>query len=138
MPRTKTTAQSNAEWLASVQTFRDQLEIYKNDMEEIKNDFQQIAADVTALRQRAENCELGIYIYSSWNLFSRTLALQNLLQDNAKLDRVRDIMRQGLGIPNADYNGELDSDFTPNIPADSIADPDPNRAPSAPKVYPTE
>lgn len=138
MPRTKTTAESNTEWLASVQTFRDQLEIYKSDMDEIKNNFEQIAADVTALRERAENCELGIYIYGSWNLFSRTLALQNLIQEPEKLDRVRDIMRQGLGIPNADYNGELDSDFASNVPAESIANPDPNRAAAAPKVYPTE
>lgn len=138
MAITKTTTQSNAEWLASVQTFRDQLEIYKNDMEEIKNDFEQISLDVTALRQRAENCELGIYVYGAWNLFSRTLALQNLIQDPEKLDRVRTIMRQGLGIPNSDYNGELDSDFTANISAENIKGPDSSRAAVSSKIYPTE
>lgn len=138
MARTQTTAQSNAAWLASVQTFKTQLETYKNDMDEIKDDFQQIAADVNALRQRAEDCGQGIYVYGAWNLFSRAMVLQTLLDDTEKLDRVRDIMRQGLGIPGGEYQGQYDSDFEDNVPADSISEPDPNSKASAPKVYPTE
>ena len=138
MARTQTTAQSNAAWLASVETFKDQLETYKSDMGEIKDDFQQIASDVTALRQRAEDCGQGIYIHGVWNLFSRAMVLQTLLDDDAKLDRVRDIMRQGLGIPGGEYQGQYDADFEDNVSAENISDPDPERKASAPKVYPTE
>ena len=138
MARTQTTAQSNAAWLASVQTFKTQLETYKSNMDEIKTDFQQIAADVNALRQRAEDCGQGIYVYGAWNLFSRSLVLQSLVDDTAKLDRVRDIMRQGLGIPSGEYQGQYDADFEGDVPASNISEPDADRAASAPKVYPTE
>lgn len=138
MARTQTTAQTNAAWLASVQTFKTQLETYKTDMESIKDDFQQISQDVNALRQRAEDCGQGIYVYQSWNLFSRAMVLQTLLDDTEKLDRVREIMRQGLGIPDGEYQGQYDSDFDFNINAGNISDPDPERKASAPKVYPTE
>lgn len=137
MPRTKTTAQSNAEWLSSVQTFRDQLEIHKNNMEDIKNDFKQIAADIAALRERAEDCGKGIYTWESWNLFSRSMAIKTILDDETTFENVRQIMYEGLGIPYREYNGEYDGDFDELLKKAfaSISDPDPTREVPLPKRY---
>ena len=129
-----TTEEANTSWLGSVKIFRSQLDIHKDNMDNVKDDFEQIAADILELKERAEDCSQGIYMHGVWNMFGRTMALQSLLDDSEKLDRVRDIMRQGLGIPNVDYSGDLDSDFDSNVPAKDIKDPNPDRAASVPKI----
>lgn len=137
MAITKSTAESNAEWLESVQTFRDQLEIHKNNMEEIKEDFKQMESDIRALRERGEDCSKGIYTWEAWNLFSRSMIIKTLLDDEGAFERVRQIMIEGLGLPYRDYNGEFDNDFDEAIRkafAD-ISEPDPSKALDLPKRF---
>lgn len=140
MARARSTGDANTNWLNSVNTFKNQLEIHKSNMEEIKNDFQQIAADLNTLKLRAENCSQGIYVWQSWNLFSRSMAIKTLLDNQEEFDKVREIMQQGLGIPQRDYNGQFDSDFDAENfrEFNNISPPDPSNQVELPNPYNNE